>query len=86
MRLADASPLEMYQPPKGPGVRVDDGYEEGQGGENLPSGAGHIFLGFDHGVSQKQEIVLGLFDGMLALLHAGIKQQDQGRYNCKQYQ
>jgi len=28
--LPDTGKLEMYQPPKGPGVRVDDGYEEGQ--------------------------------------------------------
>lgn len=27
--LPDTGSLEMYQPPKGPGVRVDDGYEEG---------------------------------------------------------
>lgn len=27
--LPDTGTLEMYQPPKGPGVRVDDGYEEG---------------------------------------------------------
>jgi len=27
--LPDTGRLEMYQPPKGPGVRVDDGYEEG---------------------------------------------------------
>ncbi|RYZ48683.1 MAG: biotin carboxylase, partial [Sphingobacteriales bacterium] len=27
--LPDTGKLEMYQPPKGPGVRVDDGYEEG---------------------------------------------------------
>ncbi len=27
--LPDIGRLEMYQPPKGPGVRVDDGYEEG---------------------------------------------------------
>jgi acetyl-CoA carboxylase, biotin carboxylase subunit len=27
--LPDIGKLEMYQPPKGPGVRVDDGYEEG---------------------------------------------------------
>ena len=27
--LPDIGTLEMYQPPKGPGVRVDDGYEEG---------------------------------------------------------
>ncbi len=28
--LPDTGRLEMYQPPKGPGVRVDDGYEQGQ--------------------------------------------------------
>jgi acetyl-CoA carboxylase, biotin carboxylase subunit len=28
--LPDTGKLEMYQPPKGPGVRVDDGYEQGQ--------------------------------------------------------
>lgn len=28
--LPDTGTLEMYQPPKGPGVRVDDGYEQGQ--------------------------------------------------------
>ncbi|MEI8280641.1 MAG: acetyl-CoA carboxylase biotin carboxylase subunit [Bacteroidota bacterium] len=28
--LPDIGKLEMYQPPKGPGVRVDDGYEQGQ--------------------------------------------------------
>jgi acetyl-CoA carboxylase biotin carboxylase subunit len=28
--LPDTGTLEMYQPPKGPGIRVDDGYEEGQ--------------------------------------------------------
>lgn len=28
--LPDTGKLEIYQPPKGPGVRVDDGYEEGQ--------------------------------------------------------
>ncbi len=28
--LPDTGKLEMYQTPKGPGVRVDDGYEEGQ--------------------------------------------------------
>lgn len=28
--LPDTGRLEMYQPPKGPGIRVDDGYEEGQ--------------------------------------------------------
>jgi acetyl-CoA carboxylase biotin carboxylase subunit len=28
--LPDTGNLEIYQPPKGPGVRVDDGYEEGQ--------------------------------------------------------
>ena len=28
--LPDTGKLEMYQPPKGPGVRVDDGFEEGQ--------------------------------------------------------
>jgi acetyl-CoA carboxylase biotin carboxylase subunit len=27
--LPDTGKLEIYQPPKGPGVRVDDGYEEG---------------------------------------------------------
>ena len=27
--LPDTGRLEMYQPPKGPGIRVDDGYEEG---------------------------------------------------------
>ncbi len=27
--LPDTGRLEIYQPPKGPGVRVDDGYEEG---------------------------------------------------------
>lgn len=27
--LPDTGKLEMYQPPKGPGVRVDDGYEQG---------------------------------------------------------
>ena len=27
--LPDTGTLEMYQPPKGPGVRVDDGFEEG---------------------------------------------------------
>lgn len=27
--LPDTGRLEVYQPPKGPGVRVDDGYEEG---------------------------------------------------------
>ncbi len=27
--LPDTGTLEMYQPPKGPGIRVDDGYEEG---------------------------------------------------------
>ncbi len=27
--LPDTGKLEMYQPPKGPGVRIDDGYEEG---------------------------------------------------------
>lgn len=27
--LPDTGKLEMYQPPKGPGIRVDDGYEEG---------------------------------------------------------
>jgi acetyl-CoA carboxylase biotin carboxylase subunit len=27
--LPDTGKLEMYQPPKGPGVRVDDGFEEG---------------------------------------------------------
>ena len=27
--LPDIGKLEIYQPPKGPGVRVDDGYEEG---------------------------------------------------------
>jgi len=27
--LPDTGRLEMYRPPKGPGVRVDDGYEEG---------------------------------------------------------
>ena len=27
--LPDTGTLEMYQPPKGPGVRVDDGYEQG---------------------------------------------------------
>lgn len=27
--LPDTGRLEMYQPPKGPGVRVDDGYEQG---------------------------------------------------------
>lgn len=27
--LPDTGTLELYQPPKGPGVRVDDGYEEG---------------------------------------------------------
>lgn len=28
--LPDTGKLETYQPPKGPGVRVDDGYEQGQ--------------------------------------------------------
>ncbi len=28
--LPDTGTLELYQPPKGPGVRVDDGYEQGQ--------------------------------------------------------
>lgn len=28
--LPDTGKLEMYLPPKGPGVRVDDGYEQGQ--------------------------------------------------------
>lgn len=28
--LPDTGKLDMYQPPKGPGVRVDDGYEQGQ--------------------------------------------------------
>lgn len=28
--LPDTGKLEMYQPPKGPGVRIDDGYEQGQ--------------------------------------------------------
>lgn len=28
--LPDTGTLEMYQPPKGPGIRVDDGYEQGQ--------------------------------------------------------
>lgn len=28
--LPDTGKLVMYQPPKGPGVRVDDGYEQGQ--------------------------------------------------------
>lgn len=28
--LPDTGRLELYQPPKGPGVRVDDGYEQGQ--------------------------------------------------------
>lgn len=28
--LPDTGKLEMYQPPKGPGIRVDDGYEQGQ--------------------------------------------------------
>jgi acetyl-CoA carboxylase biotin carboxylase subunit len=28
--LPDTGKLELYQPPKGPGVRVDDGYEQGQ--------------------------------------------------------
>jgi acetyl/propionyl-CoA carboxylase alpha subunit len=28
--LPDTGKLSMYQPPKGPGVRVDDGYEQGQ--------------------------------------------------------
>lgn len=28
--LPDTGILELYQPPKGPGVRVDDGYEQGQ--------------------------------------------------------
>lgn len=28
--LPDTGKLEIYQPPKGPGVRVDDGYEQGQ--------------------------------------------------------
>jgi len=27
--LPDTGTLEMYQPPKGPGIRVDDGFEEG---------------------------------------------------------
>lgn len=27
--LPDTGRLEMYQPPKGPGVRIDDGYEQG---------------------------------------------------------
>ncbi len=27
--LPDTGKLEIYQPPKGPGIRVDDGYEEG---------------------------------------------------------
>ena len=27
--LPDTGRLEIYQPPKGPGIRVDDGYEEG---------------------------------------------------------
>nr|HRO44165.1 ATP-grasp domain-containing protein [Flavipsychrobacter sp.] len=27
--LPDTGKLEMYQPPKGPGIRVDDGFEEG---------------------------------------------------------
>ena len=27
--LPDTGTLEMYQPPKGPGIRVDDGYEQG---------------------------------------------------------
>jgi acetyl-CoA carboxylase, biotin carboxylase subunit len=29
--LPDTGRLEIYQPPKGPGIRVDDGYEEGMG-------------------------------------------------------
>jgi acetyl-CoA carboxylase biotin carboxylase subunit len=28
--LPDTGRLEMYLPPKGPGIRVDDGYEQGQ--------------------------------------------------------
>lgn len=28
--LPDTGKLETYQPPKGPGIRVDDGYEQGQ--------------------------------------------------------
>ena len=28
--LPDTGRLELYQPPKGPGIRVDDGYEQGQ--------------------------------------------------------
>ncbi|MBS1645068.1 MAG: acetyl-CoA carboxylase biotin carboxylase subunit [Bacteroidetes bacterium] len=28
--MPDTGTLQVYQPPKGPGVRVDDGYEEGQ--------------------------------------------------------
>jgi acetyl-CoA carboxylase biotin carboxylase subunit len=28
--LPDTGKLHMYQPPKGPGIRIDDGYEQGQ--------------------------------------------------------